>query len=72
MNIKTARGIAARIWADSEYSKVAMNVDLANKIAYLLMREANRQTSQQRLKVLAFGVSIIILIAILVFLSGMP
>jgi hypothetical protein len=43
MNINTARGIAARIWCDQDYSNVIMNPDLAEKIAIMLMNEANGQ-----------------------------
>jgi hypothetical protein len=43
MDIQTARGVAARIWGDPEYSHVAMNAHLAEQIAILLMYEANGQ-----------------------------
>jgi len=41
MDIETTRGIAARIWGDSEYAYIAMNVDLAEKIAQMLLENAN-------------------------------
>lgn len=37
MNIETARGIAARIWCDQDYSHVTMNVEMAERIARLLV-----------------------------------
>jgi hypothetical protein len=43
MDIDTARGVAARIWCDQDYSHVLMNAGLAERIAYLLMDEANTQ-----------------------------
>jgi len=43
----TALGVAARIWGDPDYQHVIMNPELANKIACLLMDEANSQAAQQ-------------------------
>ena len=43
MVINTAREIAARIWCDQDYSNIIMNPELAEKIAEMLMEEANRQ-----------------------------
>ena len=45
MNIETARHIAARIWCDPEYSHVQMDVDLAEKIAVMLMNNANGEVT---------------------------
>ena len=47
----TALGISARIWCDQDYSHVTMNSELAEKIAILLMDEANSQTAQQTVAV---------------------
>ena len=41
MELETAHQIAARIWGDPEYSHIVMNVDLAEKIAVMLMNNAN-------------------------------
>ena len=43
MSIKTAEQIAARIWADPEYSHVQMNPDTVHSIAVILAGEANYQ-----------------------------
>ena len=37
MTIETARGIAARIWCDPDYSHVTMNPEIADKIARMLL-----------------------------------
>jgi len=42
MNIETARGVAARIWGDPDYSHVVMDVKLAEEIAYKLLECAQR------------------------------
>ena len=41
MDLTTARQIAARIWCDQDYSHVVMDVDLAEKIAIMLMNNVN-------------------------------
>jgi len=41
MDMETAIGIAARIWCDPDYEYVIMNPDLAERIAALLMNNAN-------------------------------
>ena len=38
MNISKARGIAARIWQDKEMSHLDMDVELAEKIAWMIAR----------------------------------
>jgi hypothetical protein len=43
MDIETARGIAARIWCDQDYSQYVMNPELAERIARMLQEEANKQ-----------------------------
>lgn len=43
VSIKTAEQIAARIWADPEYSHVQMNPATAHSIAVILAGEANYQ-----------------------------
>ncbi len=47
MTIETAREVAARIWCDEEYEKVAMMAELAEKIAQLLLKEAEKQVARQ-------------------------
>ena len=42
MNIETARGVAARIWGDPDYSHVVMDVKLAEEIAYKLLECAQQ------------------------------
>lgn len=42
VNIQTARGIAARIWCDPDYEHVVMDIELADKIAKMLMDHANQ------------------------------
>ena len=51
MNLETARGIAARIWGDPDYSRVIMNPAVAEQIAHLLMDEANWQEAAGTLMV---------------------
>lgn len=46
MDIQTARGIAARIWCDQDFSKYIMNTELAELIALMLIEEANIQDAQ--------------------------
>ena len=41
MELETARHIAARIWCDPEYQHIEMDGDLAEKIAVMLMDNAN-------------------------------
>jgi hypothetical protein len=41
MKLETARHIAARIWCDQEYQHIEMDVHLAEKIAVMLMNNAN-------------------------------
>lgn len=47
MSLQTAIEVAARIWADPDYSAFVINVNLAKKIARLLMVEANRQLNRE-------------------------
>ena len=47
MDITEAKEIAARIWGDPDYSHVAMNPELAEQIARLLMDEANEQENSK-------------------------
>jgi hypothetical protein len=48
MDTVTALGIAARIWCDQDYSSVVMNPELAERIAHLLMDEANEQLAREQ------------------------
>ena len=41
--------VAARIWCDPDYSHVAMNPEVADKIAQILMAEERRQSAQQHM-----------------------
>jgi hypothetical protein len=50
MDITTARGIAARIWCDQDFEKYVMNTKLAEKIARLIMKEANLQDAERQIK----------------------
>lgn len=43
MTKETALEVAARIWCDKDYEDVVMNAELAEKIADLLLEEANNQ-----------------------------
>lgn len=43
MKLETARHIAARIWCDQEYQHIEMDVNLAEKIAVMLMNNANSE-----------------------------
>jgi len=42
MNIETARGIATRIWGDSDYCHVPMDSKLAEEIAHKLLECAQQ------------------------------
>ncbi len=50
MDIETTRGIAARIWCDIDYSHEEMDVDLAEKIAQMLLENANKSESINAVK----------------------
>jgi len=55
MTIETARGIAARIWGDPEYSHVTMNVEIAEKIARMLLLIAKADELSKAEEILCFG-----------------
>lgn len=48
MTKETVLGVVARIWCDPDYSWVVMNVELAEKIAQLLLDEAISQYNRRK------------------------
>jgi hypothetical protein len=50
MNIETARGIAARIWCDPEFSHITMDIKAAEEIAQILLHVARMDSIDKSLK----------------------
>lgn len=48
MNYETALGIAGRIWCDHDFSDYAVDPELAEKLAYLILSEALKQEHEKR------------------------